>query len=222
MGRKTSKGKEKRLQQREEALQIAAAKAVVDKANAQEDPLAPFPAFRNFSKNGVEATLSCVKSENIDNDTWNWIFNLLECNMKPLYNSCSWGWNEKVKKEELTDERALYLVARDKEGKALAFSHFRFDLDYGVEVLYCYELQLEAAVRRKGLGKFMMQVLELMGFSAKMKKVVLTVLKHNPDAMNFFTALRYSLDETSPEDNFYEEFPYVILSKPNKKLLSSV
>lgn len=58
-----------------------------------------------------------------------------------------------------------------------------------------------------------------MAFTAQMKKVVLTVLKHNPEAMNFFQKLNYTVDETSPEDSLFEEFPYVILSKINKKLL---
>jgi hypothetical protein len=31
--------------------------------------------------------------------------------------------------------------------------HFRWEEEEGVPVLYCYEIQLEAAVQRKGLGK---------------------------------------------------------------------
>ena len=46
--------------------------------------------------------------------------------------------------------------------------------------LYCmysfsYEIQLIPDVRRKGLGKFLMQILELIGHKACMKKIVLTV-----------------------------------------------
>ena len=60
------------------------------------------------------------------------------------------------------DDRAWYLLARstssEDSGKLLAFAHFRFDMDYDDEVLYVYEIQLEDCVKRKGLGKFMMQV----------------------------------------------------------------
>ena len=60
------------------------------------------------------------------------------------------------------DDRAWYLMARsvasEDAGKLLGFSHFRFDMDYDDEVLYVYEIQLEHSVKRKGLGKFMMQV----------------------------------------------------------------
>lgn len=43
---------------------------------------------------------------------------------------------------------------------------------------------------RKGLGKFMMQILELVAFTNHMRKVVLTVLKHNKYNY-FFKALKY-------------------------------
>lgn len=47
------------------------------------------------------------------------------------------GWHESEKVEEMTEDAAWYLVALDKASeKPLAFSHFRFDMDYGDEVLY--------------------------------------------------------------------------------------
>jgi hypothetical protein len=52
------------------------------------------------------------------------------------YDDCSWGWNDKKKRAEMTEESARYLIARDQEGTPVAFSHFRFDLDYGDPVLY--------------------------------------------------------------------------------------
>jgi ribosomal protein S18 acetylase RimI-like enzyme len=223
MGRKSTTGKEKRQQRKEEIARISASQAVVNKANNQEDPMAPFPVFRKFEKNGLTVILECKLCGSLDLATVDWIFNLEKRNMKALYEQCEWGWNDKIKKEEMTDDRAWYLIARtpEPESKPVAFSHFRFDMDYGDEVLYCYELQLEEQVRRKGLGKFMLQILELIGFSAHMKKVVLTVLKHNPEAKAFFTALKYTTDETSPEDNVLEQYSYEILSKMNKKLSSS-
>ena len=223
MGRKSTRSKEKRQQRKEEIARISASQAVVNKANNQEDPMSPFPVFRKFEKSGLTAVLECKPCGSLDVATLDWIFDLEKRNMKALYEACEWGWNEKVKKEEMTDDRAWYLIARtpEPECKPVAFSHFRFDMDFGDEVLYCYELQLEDEVRRKGLGKFMLQVLELIGFSANMKKVILTVLKHNPEAKAFFTALKYMTDETSPEDNVLEQYPYEILSKMNKKLLSS-
>lgn len=79
--------------------------------------------------------LSCEKVTNLPAETINWIFDLMERNMKKLYQESSWGWDEKAKQEELTEEKAWYLIAT-YEGKNIGFSHFRFDLDDDVEVLY--------------------------------------------------------------------------------------
>ncbi|MCV4691255.1 GNAT family N-acetyltransferase, partial [Escherichia coli] len=80
---------------------------------------------------------------------------------------------------------AWYLIAWENNSIPVAFSHFRFDVECGDEVLYCYEVQLESKVRRKGLGKFLIQILQLMANSTQMKKVMLTVFKHNHGAYQF-------------------------------------
>lgn len=56
-------------------------------------------------------------------------------------------------------------------------------------ILFSYELQLEPGVIRRGLGKFMMQVLELIAFTNNMKKVILTILKNNQNSV-FFKKLK--------------------------------
>lgn len=149
------------------------------------------------------------------------VVDLLERNMKPLYEESSWGWNEKNKKEEMLEDAAWYLLAKDSEGKLCGFSHFRFDMDYDDEVLYVYEIQLEENFRRKGLGKFMMQVLEMMAFKSDMRKIMCTVFKHNPAAQSFFKShMKFEIDETCPTDDVYEQFDYEILSKMNKRKIA--
>lgn len=44
-------------------------------------------------------------------------------------------------------------------------------------MLYVYDIQLEPEAQRKGLGKFMMQLMELIARRAQMEWVMLTVLK---------------------------------------------
>jgi hypothetical protein len=52
------------------------------------------------------------------------------------YEQSDWGWGDREKREELLDSRAWHLIARDSDGKPVAFSHFRFDMEEGDEVLY--------------------------------------------------------------------------------------
>jgi len=67
-------------------------------------------------------------------------------------------------------------------------------------------------VRRFGLGKHIMRVLEEISAAARLSLVVLTVFKHNPNALAFFKSIGYCIDETCPEED--EEKDYFIMSKP--------
>ena len=60
----------------------------------------------------------------------------------------------------MDENNSWHLIARDNsnQGKPAAYAHFRYDMDYDDEVLYVYEIQLEPEYKRKGLGRFMMQV----------------------------------------------------------------
>merc|ERR1712106_636916 len=91
-------------------------------------------------------------------------------------------------------------------------------MGFDYDVLYVYEIQLEGSMKRKGLGKFIMKVLELIMMKAEMIKIMLTVFQHNSQAVSFFKeGLGYSVDETSPLDTIEEQFDYEILSRVNQR-----
>lgn len=217
MGKKSAKGKEKKLKRKEEMAKVSAAQAVIDVANEVKDPLAPLTAFKTFKRNGLDLCIECKRLQDMPTEDINWAFDLTKHNMQLLYENSSWGWNDKKKKEEMTEDKSRYLIARAESGKAVGFSHFRFDLEEGDEVLYCYEIQVESEARGKGLGKFLMLILEMMAHRAQMKKVMLTVFKENERAQNFFIKImKFQTDETSPaiwDPMNSEDYCYDILSK---------
>lgn len=45
----------------------------------------------------------------------------------------------------------------------MAYVHFRWEEEEGIPILYCYEIQLEAAVQRKGLGRCFQALSGLLG-----------------------------------------------------------
>ncbi|KFD53825.1 hypothetical protein M514_05331 [Trichuris suis] len=138
---------------------------------------------------------------------------LLEENMRPYYESSEWGWNQKAKRKEMGSSSARYLLARCKETRQFAgFSHFRFVMDYGIPVLYCYEIQVASAWRRAGLGSFMLETLYRLAEECKMKKVVATVFRHNEPSLNFFKKQLFLIDASSPHGK-----DYVILSRNVRK-----
>lgn len=94
-------------------------------------------------------------------------------------------------------------------------------MDYDDEVLYVYEIQIDPSYQRKGIGRFMMFALEMLAFKADMRKIMLTVFKHNPEADKFFkNTMKYEIDETCPIDDVVEQYDYEILSKFNKRKLA--
>merc|ERR1712183_1078878 len=225
-------GEEGQLESEEEeerkAMEARMNRGVVNvkAANAVEDPLALLPKpFSVFNKNGLELKLETVRAPELPEETKVWAFDLVKTNMKPLYDAAygddpdmeaEFGWKEKDKREEMWSDHAWYLLARTEEGKAVAFSHFRYDMDYDDEVVYCYEMQVEKGFRRKGLGRFMMKVLEMLMMKADMLKLMATIFKKDkPEAEFFKKALKFEQDETSFVDTVHEQFEYEILSRPN-------
>jgi len=122
------------------------------------------------------------------------------------------------------------------DGDLLGYCAFRFDAEETMgprdaEVVYCYELQLDVAVRGMGLGKMLMNELEAIGSRRSMDKAMLTCLKNNVDALAFYNRQGYTPDEIDPtrvadeEDDEWEDVgsdgevqkqggaDYVILSK---------
>lgn len=107
-------------------------------------------------------------------------------------------------------------TASSSSKEIMAFAHFRFDLNDDdnptQEVLYLYEIQIQPIAQKNGLGRRMMQIMEIIAMNMKMRKVMLTVFKSNKSAMGFYRRLKYDVDEISPS-MFGEEVDYEIMSK---------
>lgn len=77
--------------------------------------------------------------------------------------------------------------------------------------MYVYEIQLEARCQRKGLGKLLMLLMELVAAKLQMQAVVLTVMQANTAALTLYSRLGYARHPSSPD----EDGPgYFILHKP--------
>jgi GNAT superfamily N-acetyltransferase len=182
------------------------------------DHMASLQAFKRYTRNGLDVGISFHPVGQVPEEERKWAFELMKTCVKEYYVRGGWGWNDRDKWQELTDETSCFLLARDAvSGSLVGFVSFRFDLDEGVEVLYCYEIHLCAEVRNKGLGKFLMQTLELIAHRTHMSKVMLTVFKENTLSSRFFREkMKYREDETSPlycDPLHAEEYTYSIFSK---------
>lgn len=72
-------------------------------------------------------------------------------------------------------------------------------------------MQVAQEYQRKGLGKFMMTILEKIAQHHEMEKLILTVLSNNEAGQTFFKSIGFGVDDTSPAIN--ENCGYQIFSK---------
>jgi len=155
---------------------------------------------------------------------------LFNKNMGDYYKSSSWGLNLKEKEKELLHHDARFLIVTQNKNETndqskeelLAFSHFRFEVNDdetpNIEVLYVYEIQIHSNARRRGMGRRLMSIMELVAIQTKMKKVMLTVFSSNQSAMQFYThKMKYLIDDCSPSKYLDNNVDYEILSKSMHK-----
>ncbi|XVE77832.1 hypothetical protein DITRI_Ditri13aG0094500 [Diplodiscus trichospermus] len=197
----------KKLKRREIVEKKKAIDQLIKAASAQIDHLASFPSYRIFNGNGLCLRLESGRGDKLSHSLKQYIKNLLKANMEGPYGS-EWAAEEKVKRRETVAPEARYIfiywnangIMEDTAPTPLlGFLHFRFTLEEEIPVLYLYELQLDSSVQGKGLGKFLMQLIEFIARENRMGAVVLTVQKSNSSAMKFYISkLRYVVSSISP------------------------
>jgi len=138
----------------------------------------------------------------------------------------SFGWDPNSKCTEIFHKKSRFLVyscANSEEQAELkwessevaAFACFRFEGDPDLggtirEVLYCYELQVAAALQGSGLGSVLLAQMERIGRCWGMERVLLTVLKENTRALRFYSRKGFQIDDTSPAPD--EAMDYEIMA----------
>ncbi|KAK6911458.1 GNAT domain, partial [Dillenia turbinata] len=190
-------------------------------ALANKDHLASFPSLRHYNRNGLSVYLESGCGDKLSSPLKHFIQSLLKINMEGSYGS-EWPNEEKVKRREMVAPEARYIIVHDANATSnetlempekgsthawyinnncpvVGFVHYRFTLEEELPVVYVYELQLQSHVQGKGLGKFLMQLIELIAQKSHMSAVMLTVQKANSLAMNFYLSkLSYNISAISP------------------------
>lgn len=189
----TKKEKKARLI-REETELLRARKALLDAANNNADHLSILPAFTTFkhAASNLELKIAFAHSAQLDEATLDACFALLKRNMEQHYVTSYGEWSDKAKLAELKHADARYLLVRDAEQRLVGFCHVRFEWEQNDIVLYVMEIQLDEPVRRRGLGKRLMQMLELIARKNNLDAIWLTVLGSDVDARRFYDKLGYS------------------------------
>ncbi|KAL9234587.1 hypothetical protein vseg_009443 [Gypsophila vaccaria] len=186
---------------------------VIKAASVDKDPLLSFPEFRRYDLPGLSFQLEARHGSKLSRTLKQYVQKLLKVNMERHY-GMEWPAEEKVKYREINASEARYIfvyknrtlgscekkISMSEDNlDIVGFVHYRFTLEEDLPVLYIYELQLESDIQGMGLGRFLMQLLELIAQKSGMAAIVLTVQKRNVSAMFFYTSkMGYSVAATSP------------------------
>lgn len=214
--------REKKIKRKEILEKKKAIDELIKTASSKNDHLDSFQPFCSYDRNGLSVYLESGSGDKLTSPLKQYIQSLLKRNMEEPFGS-EWSTEEKVKRREMVAPEARYIFVHEcsnassnemstilpKEGistnsiedrhSIVGFVHYRFTIEEEIPVLYVYELQLEPRVQGKGLGKFLMQLVELIARKNRMGAVVLTVQKANLLAMNFYTSkMRYNISTISP------------------------
>lgn len=122
---------------------------------------------------------------------------------------CEWVSEEKVKRREMVAPEARYIFVRKHHTEptvrqfsgmpsasrhwsgdgdmVVGFVHYRFVLEEEIPVVYIYELQLEQCVHRRGLGKYLMQLVELIAYKVTVSFVIYLHVKWKLLYLTFFS-----------------------------------
>ena len=112
-----------------------------------------------------------------------------------------------------TDSSTLNSVVQ--LGQPMAFVHLRYEMEEDEPVLYVYEIQVESSIQGRGVGKFLMQLVEFVARRSGLARVMLTSFTENTGANALYTKLGYVEDDDSPGkvDPEGESVGYEILTK---------
>lgn len=222
MGKKTStKGKEKKWKRIQENETRKKGQDVVRRANACHGNLMDEETrdgtFTHFPYENHTVHVQSYDACTLGQDRLEWAFRICKTNMKRLYENV-WGWDDAKKMDELNHENARFLLAcPDHQAEPIGYAHIRFEMEDNRHVLYVYELQVCADAQGKGIGKLLMAAVETIAQRMDMAWILLTVLKENTGAVNFYYKLGYRLDDSSPGAvDPMGQYGYEILSKPRE------
>lgn len=162
------------------------------------------------SKDGPAYRIDLVYSAELTREQTEWCFNLIHSTSYEAYQTSENGWRPDHKKKEMADPDLRYLLVRraDSPGSdteayddsLIGFSSCMLTIEDDFETVYVYELHLEEAARRTGLGRHLVSVAESIGRRAGMGKCMLTVFSCNESGEAFYRSMGYKEARDSPRN----------------------
>jgi GNAT superfamily N-acetyltransferase len=181
-------------------------KALHTDEGLDRDLLEPFPHFASFSRNGLQLSIEFKCGKVLDKRDASVCYDMVKAHMEEEYDRSGYGWDDDDKWGEITSRESRLLLLRDEtapDRKVVGFVNFRLTLQgecwnamEGQPCLFLYDIQIAKDYRRKGVGKQLVCMLEMMAKRAKMSFVCALLTKTNEAAAIFFGGFKGWRDDT--------------------------
>lgn len=204
---------------------LAAATDVIAYAQLDLKPFEVAPEKASYSCGELTLRIEHYTTDTLPSHMVGWAAELVGRNCGDMYRKV-WGWDLDRKTKELQHANSRFLVAYTcSDDKPIAFCNFQWEVDppadertgqyWPLPIAYIYEIQLEPSVQGKGLGSYLMDLLEQWAHRYGVRKLMLTCFQSNTAALAMYRKLGYELDESSPDPELDgpELAGYDILSK---------
>ena len=183
------------------------------------------PMLMSYKKNGLDIEFQFKTGNNLTKKEREWAYDLTKEHMEDVYDASGYGWDDDEKARDFKDNAARFIIARNKEdGLPIGICHFRFTVQgeimeqmTGAGCVYVWDLQIEDAYQRKGLGKAMLLLMELIAGRQKMSYVSFPTQLGDECAINFIGKCKGYIPDVYLETllGFVpEEEGFVVYSKP--------
>eukprot|EP01046_Picozoa_sp_COSAG06_P014203 COSAG06_NODE_874_length_11831_cov_217.383396_7_plen_611_part_00 len=155
------------------------------------------PALLAYNKNELDVSIKFFTGSTLTKELRQFMFRLARKNTKAISDASGYGWDDDEYKEALKapEERYLVAFAAETESAAAApvgFMDFQFVLQgvlvdemEGDTCLLVQDLQLQKAVQRKGLGRHMLSLAQLIAKKQGMSTIATKVFVNDKAAQAF-------------------------------------
>ncbi|TIA88002.1 hypothetical protein E3P99_02839 [Wallemia hederae] len=155
----------------------------------------------NFQTRLADFAVSTEIGSELSSTAKEYVFALYESNMRRMFEDIG-EYDRDEKYDEIFNKESR-IVSIYSHDQLVAFVSFRFDTEEGEDdelyaIIYLYELQVKSDHRSCKIGSKCIDALLALSTQLHLDKVMLTVSKHNPSAINFYTSNLFQLDESDP------------------------
>ena len=154
------------------------------------------PQLLVYQRNELDLTVRFFTGSSLTKDLRQFMFRLAKKNHRAIADASGYGWDDDEYKEALKAPEQRYLAAFDSEGSPVAFINFEFSLQgalvdemAGVPSLLVQDLQTQKAVRRKGLGRHLLSLVQLIAKKRNLSTVAAKVFVGDKTAQAFMGAV---------------------------------